>query len=168
MSAVISEAEESMPGQPFDSVRDYVNALDARGRLLRIESMDQDEYEITGLAYRLIDRFGIENAPPFLVERMKIGGRWIEGPVVANIYGRWPDEAMLFGIENITDDYQAMYRAVIAKLRTHLDSAGAWNRIPPVEVAADVAPPHLKQIQNKPFNTISREALISEVVLLGP
>jgi len=140
MSAVNSEAEESVIGQPFDSVRDYVNALDARGRLLRIESMDQDEYEITGLAYRLIDRFGIENAPPFLVERMKIDGRWIEGPVVANIYGRWPDEAMLFGIDNITDDYQAMYRAVIAKLQTHLDSAGSWQRISPVEISADAAP----------------------------
>ena len=31
MSAVISETEESVIGQPFDSVRDYVNALDARG-----------------------------------------------------------------------------------------------------------------------------------------
>ena len=140
MSAVISEAEDSPSSQPFDSVRDYVNALEARGHLLRIESMDQDAYEITGLAYRLIDRFGIENAPGFLVERMKIDGRWIEGPIVANIYGRWPDEALLFGIENITDDYQAMYKAVIAKLQTHLDGAGAWKRIPPVEVAANAAP----------------------------
>jgi 4-hydroxy-3-polyprenylbenzoate decarboxylase len=140
MSAVISESRESAGGQPFDSVRDYVNALDARGHLLRIESLDQDAYEITGLAYRLIDRFGIENAPGFLIERMKIDGRWIDGPIVANIYGRWPDEALLFGIENITDDYQAMYKAVIAKLRTHLDSAGAWQRISPVEIAADAAP----------------------------
>jgi 4-hydroxy-3-polyprenylbenzoate decarboxylase len=126
--------------QPFDSVRDYINALDARGRLLRIESMDQDAYEITGFAYRLIDRFGIENAPPFLIERMKIDGRWIDGPVIANPYGRWPDEALLFGIEEISDDYQVMYKAVIEKLGTHLDGAGAWQRIPPQEIDANNAP----------------------------
>jgi 4-hydroxy-3-polyprenylbenzoate decarboxylase len=140
MSAVLPKSDTPMTDQPFDSVRDYANALDARGRLLRIEAMDQDEYEITGLAYRLIDRFGIENAPAFLVERMKIDGRWIEGPILANPYGRWPDEAMLFGIENITDDYQAMYKAVMEKLESHLDSGGGWKKIPPVEITAEKSP----------------------------
>ena len=58
MSAVISDTEESAIGQPFDSVRDYVNALDARGRLLRIESMDQDQYD------RLIVRYLSNEASP--------------------------------------------------------------------------------------------------------
>jgi 4-hydroxy-3-polyprenylbenzoate decarboxylase len=140
MSSALSESDAPLTGSPFDSVRDYANALEARGRLLRIEAMDQDEYEITGLAYRLIDRFGIENAPAFLVERMKIGGEWIEGPILANPYGRWPDEALLFGIENITDDYQAMYKAVMEKLESHLDSGGGWKKISPVEVTADKSP----------------------------
>jgi len=138
MSASISDTQVSYV--PFDSIRDYVSALDARGRLLRIEAMDQDEYEITGFAYRLIDRFGIENAPAFLVERMKIEGRWIEGPILANPYGRWPDEALLFGVQDISDDYQAMYKAVIARLENHLDSGGGWKKIPPVEVPAARAP----------------------------
>ena len=99
MSAVLPKSDTPVNDTPFDSVRDYVNALDARGRLLRIGAMDQDKYEITGFAYRLVDRFGIENAPAFLVERMKIEGRWIEGPILANPYGRWPDEALRWGIQ---------------------------------------------------------------------
>jgi 4-hydroxy-3-polyprenylbenzoate decarboxylase len=118
----------------FDSVRDYVGALERRGRLLRVPAMDQDRYEATAFAYRLIDRFGIEYAPAFLIERLKIGGKWYDGPVVANAYGRWPDEALLFGVQPITDDYQQMYHAVLAELRTRLDGAGNWRRIPPVEV----------------------------------
>lgn len=119
----------------FDSVRDYVGALERRGRLLRIPAMDQDQYEATAFAYRLVERFGIEFAPAFLIERIRIGGRWIDGPVVANVYGRWPDEALLFGVSPLTDDYQQMYRAVIDALRGRLDVAGNWRRIPPVEVS---------------------------------
>ncbi len=122
-------------GQVFDSVRDYVAALERRGRLLRVASMDQDQYEATAFAYRLIDRFGIEFAPAFLIERIRIGGRWIEGPVVANAYGRWPDEAVLFGVSPVTDDYQQMYHAVLGALGKRLDAAGNWPRIAPVEVS---------------------------------
>ena len=34
---------------PYDSMRAYVAALEATGRLLRIKEMDQDQYEATGL-----------------------------------------------------------------------------------------------------------------------
>ena len=30
---------------PFDSLREYVSALEARGLLIRISEMDQDKYE---------------------------------------------------------------------------------------------------------------------------
>jgi len=118
----------------FDSVRDYVAALEQRGRVLRIASMDQDAYEATAFAYRLIDRFGIEAAPAFLIERIRIGGQWRQGPVLANLYGRWPDEALLFGVPEITSDHQQMYHAVLEALRARLDPGGNWRRIPPVEV----------------------------------
>ena len=49
----------------FDSVRDYIGALERRGRLLRLPEMDQDRYEATAFAYRLIERLGIEQAPAF-------------------------------------------------------------------------------------------------------
>jgi 4-hydroxy-3-polyprenylbenzoate decarboxylase len=140
MSAAIPQDVQAPRQEPYDSVRDYIKELDARGRLLRVESMDQDRYEVTGFAYRLIDRFGIENAPAFMVEKIKVDGRWIDGPLVANPYGRWPDEAVLFGISDISDDYQAMYHAVMAELETRLDESGGWRRIPPMEIPAEQAP----------------------------
>ena len=33
--------------------------------------MDQDRYEATGFVYRLIERFGRELAPAFLIERVQ-------------------------------------------------------------------------------------------------
>ena len=145
----VSRPTESASTEVFDSVRDYVGALERRGRLLRIAELDQDEYEATALAYRLIDRYGIEFAPAFLIERIKIGGRWRQGPVVANLYGRWPDEALLFGVPEVTDDYQQMYRAVLESLRGRLDAAGNWRRIAPAEI------------------TDGRRAPCKEVVLTG-
>ena len=127
-------------GRPIDSIRDYVAALEARGRLLRIESMDQDQYEITAFAYRLLERFGSEAAPGFLVERVRIDGQWRDGPVLANLYGSWPDEALLFGVAAINDDQHQMYRAVIDTLVSQLDRSGNWPRIPPVVVPAAQAP----------------------------
>lgn len=129
-----------MTGDVSASIRSYLGALEARGRLLRVPALDQDRYEVTAFAYRLIDRFGIEQAPAFLVERVRIGGEWRDGPVVANVYGRWPDEALLFGVPDAGDDPQAMYHATLAHLRTRLDGGGNWQRIPPVEIAREAAP----------------------------
>lgn len=134
MNVAMKRSTVEGDAEVFESVRDYIGALERRGRLLRVESMDQDKYEATAFAYRLIDRFGIEYAPAFLIERIKIGGKWIDGPVVANAYGRWPDEAVLFGVSPITDNYQEMYRAVMDALRGRLDASGNWRRIAPVEV----------------------------------
>jgi 4-hydroxy-3-polyprenylbenzoate decarboxylase len=124
----------------FDSVRDYVAALEQRGRVLRIPAMDQDRYEVTAFAYRLVDHFGIEHAPAFIVERVRIGGQWRNGPVVANLYGRWPDEAVLFGVDPVSDDYQAMYAAVLRALEQRLDGGGNWRQVAPAEIPASAAP----------------------------
>ncbi len=121
-------------------MRDYVAALDARGRLLRVAEMDQDKFEITAFAYRLLDRYGPEDAPAFLVERVHIDGQWRAGPVLANLYGSWPDEALLFGVPDINNDQHAMYEAVIDELMSRLDEAGTWRRIAPEEIAAAAAP----------------------------
>ena len=103
--------------------------------------MDQDRYEATGFAYRLYERFGREFAPAFVVDRVRIGGRWIDGPVVGNLYGRWIDEAVLFGVSPITNDVPAMYRAVMDALGRRLDAGGNWPRIAPVEVPDPRAAP---------------------------
>ena len=88
MSAVISPPVVHLPSTPFNSIRDFVRALDARGRVLHVDAMDQDKYEVTAFAYRLIDKFGIEHAPAFMVDRIKINNKWMEGPLLANPYGR--------------------------------------------------------------------------------
>ena len=58
----------------------------------------------------------------------------------------------VFGIENVTDDYQEMYHAVIAKLGDHLDDAGAWKRIPPKEIDAKDAPCKQVKLTSDPID----------------
>ena len=43
---------------PYDSVRDYIDALDAAGHVVRIPHMDQDEN--TAFAYRVMDKIGFK------------------------------------------------------------------------------------------------------------
>jgi 4-hydroxy-3-polyprenylbenzoate decarboxylase len=141
MNAVSQQSTSSAgPASAMDSVRNYVRALEARGRLLHLPEMNQDKFEITAFAYRLLDEYGPEAAPAFMVERVMIDGQWRQGPVLANLYGSWPDEALLFGVAEINNDQAEMYRAVIDHLIARLDSSGSWSRIPPVDVAASAAP----------------------------
>ena len=128
-------------GGPYDSVRDFLNDLEDRGRVERIPEMDQDAFEITGFAYRLLDRLGYEKAPAFVVERVKTGGQWREGPVLGNQFGSWIDEALVFGVEKVSQDQEEMYWAVMNALFGRLDSGGNWLRIPPVEISNAAAAP---------------------------
>jgi len=121
-------------------MREYVDALEATGRLLRIREMDQDRYEATGFAYRLVDKFGFNDAPAFLVEKIKVDGQWMDGPVLANIYGPWDTEAMGYGVEHVTTDRREMYRAAVDKLVGLADRNGHWQPIAPVMVEAGNAP----------------------------
>lgn len=100
---------------PFDSLRDYVAELDRRGLLLRIPRLDQDAYEATALMYRLIDEYGLYRTPAFLVDEVKIEGRWVRGPVLVNQYGHYHTEAVALGIEPVSGDGRATYRAAIAR-----------------------------------------------------
>ena len=59
---------------PFDSLRDYIAALDSKGLLVRIPKMDQDKYEATGFAYQLVKEFGYDLAPAFLIEKIYLCG----------------------------------------------------------------------------------------------
>jgi 4-hydroxy-3-polyprenylbenzoate decarboxylase len=138
-SFCLSEEELKFTG-PYDTLRDYVAALEARGRLMRVEEIDQDKYEGTALAYRIIDKMGYHGAPGLLFERVKINGQWMEGPVVANIYGGWDTEAMVYGVEKITEDQGAMYRATTDKLASLVDDGGQWKKIKPIAVDKSTAP----------------------------
>ncbi len=133
-------AEELKMTGPYDSLRDYIAAVEARGKLLRIKEIDQDKYESTALVYRMLDKMPSDQSPALLYEKVKINGKWVEGPVVANLFSGWDNAAMIFGVENITDDQGQMYRAVVDKLSTYLDEAGQWKKIGPVVVDKSKAP----------------------------
>lgn len=119
---------------PFTSFRDYVHALEAHGRLLRIGAMDQDRFEATGFAYRLIEELGFHQAPAFRIERLKIKGRWMDGPMFGNVFPGWVAEALAYGVPSVSNDDRAMYRAAREHLTAKLGADGRWPAIAPVTV----------------------------------
>ncbi len=125
---------------PFVSFREYVSALEAHGRLLRIEEMDQDRFEATGFAYRMVEEMGYQNAPAFLVERVRAGGRWFDAPVLGNVFPGWVSEALAFGVPSVTPDDRAMYNATRAHLGAKLGTDGKWPRLVPATVDRSAAP----------------------------
>jgi 4-hydroxy-3-polyprenylbenzoate decarboxylase len=125
---------------PFDSIREYVSALEARGHLLRVREMDQDRFEATGFAYRMIDEHGYDNAPAFLIERIKVDGEWLDGPLLGNIFAGWLSEALAYGVPNPGTNQREAYRATFKHLSRLVDTSGKWPTIPPVEIAAAGAP----------------------------
>jgi len=90
---------------PYDSLRDYMEAIETHGNVIRIEAIDQDAYELTGFMYKLIDKHGWLGAPTVIVESVKISGEWIQGPIVINQYGMAAHEAMAIGVP--LDDIEA-------------------------------------------------------------
>ncbi|MBL8198523.1 MAG: UbiD family decarboxylase [Chromatiales bacterium] len=126
---------------PFDSFRDYIKALDERGLLLRVARLDQDQYELAALTYRLIDEFGWYGAPAVLVEEIKQDGRWMKGPVITNHQGHWDTEAIIWGKEPVPGDGPATYREVFNYLYDKMESSkGKPASIPTRLVTRDSAP----------------------------
>ena len=99
-----SAAEKAKITGPFDTIRDYIAALEAKGKLLKIKEIDQDKYEGTAFIYRMLDKMGSEKAPAVMFEKVKINGKVIDGPIIGNTWCGWDASAMIFGVENITDD----------------------------------------------------------------
>jgi len=133
--AGMAKMPDSIHSAPFDTLRGYIHALAAHGLLLRFDRIDQDSYEGTALMYRIVDRFGRFRAPTVMFDEVKIGGRWIKGPVVANIARHVDIETILFGLEPVRNDGPATY----ARARKHLDgllaeSGGQYPTIAPVEI----------------------------------
>jgi 4-hydroxy-3-polyprenylbenzoate decarboxylase len=130
------------PKAPFDSIRDYMAALDAHGLVMRVPEIDQDEYQMTALMFRATDRYGFFRAPAFLYDRIKIDGDWIDGPVVGNFQGHVNTDCILFGLEPDPDDIKVSYRRAKAYMDKMLSSTadGRWPKIAPVELARDDAP----------------------------
>ena len=125
---------------PFQSLRDYVAALDAHGRLLRIAEMDQDCFEATGFAYRMIEDKGYHAAPAFLIERVRTTGRWLDGPVLGNMFPGWLSEALMYGVPDVVGDDRRLYDRVRDHLSAKLGPDGRWPTIAPVTIPHERAP----------------------------
>jgi 4-hydroxy-3-polyprenylbenzoate decarboxylase len=136
----LSKTNNSKLTGPFDSLRDYMYALEARGCVRHIDAIDQDAYEATGLMYRFIDEFGWLGGPAVVFDRVKVDGQWMENPVIANQFGRWEFDALAFGIDTEGLDQRQMYRATLAKLAELMDENGEWATLPPAEVSNAEAP----------------------------
>ena len=129
----------SMTG-PFDSLRDYVNALEARGQLIRIAKMDQDKYEATGFAYRLVKEFSYDLAPAFLIETIKINNRWMDGPILGNLFGGWNAEALIYGVDVLDRNQNAARQKTFQHLANLFKKNNRWPKISPVEIDSGQSP----------------------------
>src|SRR6478609_1930183 len=98
------------PSAPFDDMRSFLTALEATGNLVRVDELDQSRFEVTALAYRLVERFGLMRAPAIWVDRVKQDDGSVVGPVVGNIYGGAIGEALAVGLPT-ANDATGMYRA---------------------------------------------------------
>ena len=65
----------SVPKAPFDSLRDYIAALEAHGLVIRIPRVNQDEYEATAMMYRVRDQHGMRGGPVLIFEEILIESR---------------------------------------------------------------------------------------------
>ena len=108
---------------PYDSLRDYLTAIEAHGKLIKIDEIDQDAYELTGFMYKLIDKYGWLDAPAVLVEKVKVSGEWMEGPILINQYGMGGHEALVVGVpldEIDPEDHILNYKKSLQKMMSEM------------------------------------------------
>ncbi len=139
VAAANNSAKPLSPDQPFDDFRQHLQALEERGLLVRFKKLDQDAYEMTALMYRLVEEHGWTNAPAILAEQVKIDGKWVKGPVVANHQGHWHSEAVTFGLEPVPNDPTASYRKAIDFMDSKI-TKGVYPQIDPVMIDKAKAP----------------------------
>ncbi len=136
--ASAAQAGKPAPTAPFDTLRDYVAALEAYGLLLRFDRVDQDAFEGTAIVYALIDKYGWYEAPAVLFENVKQDGVWMKGPVLINHQGHWDTECITFGLEPVKGDAAQSYRNALEYTRNLLVD-GKYPEIAPIEVTNDKA-----------------------------
>jgi 4-hydroxy-3-polyprenylbenzoate decarboxylase len=129
---------------PCDTMRDWMQMLEDYGLLMRLPRADQDAYEVTALAYRLMDMFGWYGAPAVMIDEVKIEGKWVKGPLIVNHQGHWDTEPLLFGMDPHAlppGHGSHMYGRVIEHFNRIVEEAGGKvPAIPPVTIPRDKAP----------------------------
>ena len=129
------------PVAPFDSIRDYMAALEASGLVVRIPEIDQDQYEATGLVFNMSDLYGMYGAPAYVFERVKIDGEWVDGPVLGNVQGHWTTDNIALGLPWEPLQHYDNYIAAKDAMKVLLaQNKGRFPEIPPVVVERDQAP----------------------------
>jgi 4-hydroxy-3-polyprenylbenzoate decarboxylase len=129
------------PTAPFDSIRDYMAAMEAHGLVMRFPEIDQDKYEATGLFFRATDLYGMYGTPAMIFDKIKIDGQWIDGPVMANTQGHWNTDSIAFGLTPEPREHYKNYRAVKAEMKKLLaTNNGRYPEIEPNLVERDNAP----------------------------
>ncbi|MBN8280516.1 MAG: UbiD family decarboxylase [Gammaproteobacteria bacterium] len=125
---------------PFDTLRDYVAALDAHGLLLRIPEVDQDAFQATGLVCRANDLCSFFGVPALSFGRVKIGGQWVQGPMLGLLQSNLHTDAILFGQPVVPGNGEASYRNAKAYLTGLLEkNGGSYPKVPPVTISRDKA-----------------------------
>lgn len=149
--AGLSHAGEPAPGKlperaesfryPYDSMRDWVAALEAHGLLIRMGDVDQDQFHATGAFFNLTDKFTWWGAPAMLFDRVRIDGDWVEGPLLANLQGHLSTDALIWGLDIEPGDYETSYRRAKAHMRKVFAANGNdWPYIEPRLVENTDAP----------------------------
>lgn len=141
-----SGRKPSVSGAPFDSMRDYIAALEKWGLVMRIPRVDQDAYEAAALMYRIRDKHGMRGAPTLIFDEVRIDGQWVKGPLLVNESGHGYSECLIYGLEPVDEGPVAKeaydsYR----KARAHVEqmvaaNGGEYPQILPVEVSSADAP----------------------------
>ena len=130
-----------VPLAPYDSIRDWVAALEAHGLLIRMGDVDQDKFHATGLFCNLTDKYTWWGAPALLFDRVRIDGKWVDGPLLANLQGHLSTDAIIWGLETRPGDVTGNYRRAKEYMRRVFhDNDNAWPMIDPVEIPAAAAP----------------------------
>lgn len=136
--ATAAERRGTVPTAPFDTLREYVAAVEAHGLVLRFDRVDQDEYEGAAILYALIDKYGWNDAPLVVFENVKQDGKWIKGPVIVNHMGHWDTECITFGLAPVKGDSRASYRKALEYTRGLLVD-GQFPQIEPVTIPKEKA-----------------------------
>ncbi|MBK6596843.1 MAG: UbiD family decarboxylase [Proteobacteria bacterium] len=89
--------------------------------------------------YRLVDHFGVYEAPTLYMENVKIDGKWMKGPVISNHYGHWDTKCLVFGMNPVAGDHYATYYKTMARVEQILEK-GVFPEQPYAEVTAARAP----------------------------
>ena len=125
---------------PYQSLREYLDALEHFGYILHIDDINQDEYEATALMYRIIEKHNVREAPVLFFDKIYSKNNVFKQSSVGNLFGKWDLEALAIGILPDESSSQQNYQLALDKLEQHIDKDGKWPIINPVTIDASEAP----------------------------